>query len=245
MLARHPHLAKLLYEEARFAARIDHPNVVKVFDVTHDATITYIVMEYIDGRSLADTIARGGALPWPRVVAIGAAVAAGLKVALGARLIHRDIKPANILLGRRGEIKIVDLGLVMRAGTQAAELNSTSRRRAAIGTYGYMSPEQAVDPERVDFRADIYSLGATLYEAVVGAPPFPLRDPARCLEMHAHEPPPAPEARAPGVPAALSALLLRMLAKKPDDRFSSYDALARAFDEVAQAAPPAIRPDSR
>ncbi|HVR61313.1 MAG TPA: serine/threonine-protein kinase [Polyangia bacterium] len=244
VLARQPHLAKLLYEEARFAARIDHPNVVKVYDVTHSASITYIVMEYIEGRSLADTIARSGPLAWPRVAEIGAAVASGLKVALAARLIHRDIKPANILLGRRGEIKIVDLGLVLRARTAPVtpdpapdELGPASGRRAAVGTYGYMAPEQAIDPERVDFRADIYSLGATLYEAAVGAPPFPLKDPLRCMEMHAHDPPPPPEQRRPGLPPALSALLLRMLAKKPDDRFASYDALAEAFARVAASAP--------
>jgi serine/threonine protein kinase len=240
VLARHAHLAKLLYEEARFAARIDHPNVVKVLDVTHTASITYIVMEYIDGRSLADTIARERVLPWPRVVEIGAAVTAGLKVALGARLIHRDIKPANILLGRRGEIKIVDLGLVLRAGALAPEPGErvpAAGRRAAIGTYGYMAPEQAVDPERIDFRADIYALGATLYEAAVGAPPFPLGDPARCLDLHAREAPPPPDARNPSLPPALSALLLRMLAKLPDDRFPSYDALAEALARIA--APPA------
>jgi len=239
VLARHAHLAKLLYEEARFAARIDHPNVVKVFDVTHTPSITYIVMEYIDGRSLADTIARGRALPWPRVVEIGMAVATGLKVALEARLIHRDIKPANILLGKRGEIKIVDLGLVLRAGTLAHEPGSseadpsTTSRRAAIGTFGYMAPEQAIDPERIDFRADIYALGATLYEAAVGAPPFPLGNAARCLEMHARELPPAPESRRPGLPPELSALLLRMLAKKPDDRFASYDGLIAALKHLA------------
>ncbi|HEY8926566.1 MAG TPA: serine/threonine-protein kinase [Polyangia bacterium] len=242
VLARHAHLAKLLYEEARFAARIDHPNVVKVFDVTHTPSITYIVMEYIDGRSLADTIARGRALPWPRVVEIGMAVATGLKVALEARLIHRDIKPANILLGKRGEIKIVDLGLVLRAGTMGQEAASsesdasTPGRRAAIGTFGYMAPEQAIDPERIDFRADIYALGATLYEAAVGAPPFPLGNAARCLEMHARELPPAPESRRPGLPPELSALLLRMLAKKPDDRFVSYDALISALKSLAALA---------
>jgi serine/threonine protein kinase len=96
-----------------------------------------------------------------------------------------------------------------------------------------MAPEQAIDPERVDFRADIYALGATLYEAAVGAPPFPLADPACCLQMHAHEPPPPPELRRPGLPPELSALVLRMLAKKPDDRFASYDALIDALARVA------------
>jgi serine/threonine-protein kinase len=96
-----------------------------------------------------------------------------------------------------------------------------------------MAPEQAIDPERIDFRADIYALGATLYEAAVGAPVFPLGSVARCLEMHAHEPPPPPETRRPGLPPAFSALLLRMLAKKPDDRFASYDALIDTLEHLA------------
>ena len=233
-LARHPQLAQLLCDEARFAARIDHPNVVRVYDVTHTPGITYIVMEYIDGGSLGEAIKRAGQLSPARVLEVGAGVVAGLKTALAAGLIHRDIKPANVLLGRKGEIKIVDLGLVRRTDAdEPPEAPAPDGRRATIGTYGYMSPEQAEDPERIDFRADIYSLGVTLYEAAVGAPPFPLGDPAACLELHAYHPVPPPHERSPGIPSALSALLLRMLAKVPEDRFSSYDALTEAIKRVA------------
>src|SRR5205085_2325336 len=115
------------------------------------------------------------------------------------------------------------------------EAQPTNGKRSTIGTYGYMAPEQADDPERIDFRADIYSLGVTLYEAAVGAPPFPLGDPAACQEMHASHPVPPPHERAPGIPAALSTLLLRMLAKLPDDRFASYDAVAEALDQVGSS----------
>jgi serine/threonine protein kinase len=233
-LARHPELAQLLCDEARFAARIDHPNVVRVYDVTHGPGITYIVMEYIEGRSLAETIKRSGQLPPARVLEVGAGVVAGLETALAAGLIHRDIKPANVLLGRMGEIKIVDLGLVRRTDAdEQPAAGPSDGRRATIGTYGYMAPEQAADPERIDFRADVYSLGVSLYEAAVGAPPFPLGDPATCLEMHASHAVPPPHERSPGIPPALSALLLRMLAKRPDDRVSSYDALAEALAHAA------------
>jgi serine/threonine-protein kinase len=234
-LARHPQLAQLLCDEARFAARIDHPNVVRVHDVTHTPGITYIVMEYIEGRSLAETIKRSGQLSPARVLEVGAGVVAGLQTALAAGLIHRDIKPANVLLGRRGEIKIVDLGLVRRTDDQP-EAPAADDRRATIGTYGYMAPEQAADPERIDFRADIYSLGVTLYEAAVGAPPFPLGDPVTCQEMHASHPVPPPHERSPGIPVAVSELLLRMMAKHPDGRFPSYDALTRAIEQTAASA---------
>jgi len=120
------------------------------------------------------------------------------------------------------------------SGSAAGEPETNAAgRRSAIGTFGYMAPEQAIDPERIDFRADIYALGATLYEAAVGSPPFPLGNAARCLEMHAREPPPPPESRRPGLPAEFSALLLRMLAKKPDDRFPSYDALLAALKQLS------------
>ena len=139
---------------------------------------------------------------------------AGLKVALAAGLIHRDIKPANILLGRRGETKIVDLGLVLRTNGgnhERSDAEAPSGRRAStVGTHGYMAPEQAVDPDGVDFRADIYSLGVTLYEATVGEPPFPLADAPRCQEMHARTPVPPPEERSPTVPRARGGALAPM-----------------------------------
>jgi serine/threonine protein kinase len=259
VLARQPQLAALLCQEARFAARINHPNVVRVHDVTHTDRITYVVMEYIEGRSLAEAIHAEGRLPPGEVVRVGLAVAAGLRVGLVQGLIHRDIKPANILLATDGAVKIVDLGLAhaplageaaeapeapratdsfgnpervpepSRDGAQASKLACAPR---VVGTYGYMSPEQAADPERVDFRSDVYALGVTLYEAATGALPFPARDAARCLELHRTQPVPPPESRVPGLPPALCALLTAMLAKRPEDRPSSYEALESSLKRI-------------
>jgi serine/threonine-protein kinase len=234
VLARQPGLADLLCQEARFAARINHPNVVRVHDVTHTDRITYVVMEFIDGRSLADTIHQTGPLPAGEVVRVGLGVTAGLRVGLAQGLIHRDIKPANILLGLDGGVKIVDLGLA-HASLPGDTAEPVGGRPAVVGTYGYMSPEQAADPQRVDFRSDVYALGVTLYEAATGALPFPARDPARCLAMHRHQPVPPPHEKVPGLPGGLSALLVWMLAKRPEERPGSYDiletALRTALDE--------------
>jgi serine/threonine protein kinase len=239
VLARQPGLADLLCQEARFAARINHPNVVRVHDVTHNDRITYVVMELIEGRSLADTIQQSGPLAPSEVVRVGLGVTAGLRVGLVQGLIHRDIKPANILLGLDGAVKIVDLGLAH--ASVPGDVEPPGGRPAVVGTYGYMSPEQATDPQRVDFRADVYALGVTLYEAATGGLPFPASDPARCLAMHRHQPVPPPAEKAPGLPGGLSALLLWMLAKRPEERPGSYDiletALRTALDEP-QANPP-------
>jgi serine/threonine protein kinase len=191
-------------------------------------------MEYIDGRSLAETIAAQGRLPPAEVVRVGVAVAAGLRVGQAQGLIHRDIKPANILLASDGAVKIVDLGLAHASGA-ALPGDLPLGRATVVGTYGYMSPEQAADPQRVDFRSDVYSLGVTLYEAATGTLPFSARDPAQCLEMHRSHPVPPPESRATGLPPALGGLLTAMLAKRPEDRPPSYEALETALRHVLDA----------
>ncbi len=225
-LARQPGLAALLCQEARFAARINHPNVVRVHDVTHNERITYVVMEYIDGRSLAEIIRLSGPLPAAEVVRVGLGVAAGLRVGLGQGLIHRDIKPANILLPHQGEVKIVDLGLALGSAPGDELPDETPASQAlVVGTYGYMSPEQAADARKVDFRSDMYALGATLYEAATGSLPFPVRDPARWLQMQRQEVVAPPRSRVPALPSRLSALILSLLERQPEARPGSYEAL--------------------
>jgi serine/threonine-protein kinase len=230
VLERQPTLTSLLCEEARFAACINHPNVVRILDVTTGNALTYIVMEYIDGPSLAQRIARSGPLPPASLLGVGQQIAAGLCAGLEQGLIHRDVKPANILLTKGGDAKLVDFGL---AHPSAMPELPRVRSRSLIGTAGYMSPEQADDPETVDFRADIYSLGVTLYEAATGAPPFPIGDPSACMLLHKTQPVPAIASRLPDFPASLSALVLWMLAKDPKHRPSSYQELGAAMDAIA------------
>jgi serine/threonine protein kinase len=230
VLMQRPLLAELLCEEARFAAQLNHPNVVRVFDVTHNSKITYIVMEHIDGESLHQTIGRKGRLPPRRVLRIGIHVTLGLKAALDQGLIHRDIKPANILLARNGATKIVDLGLAQHSD-DIGRSRDPEAAKLVVGTPTYMAPEQAMRPEEVDFRADIYALGATLYHAVVGRPPFEDKDPLKVLSMHQNQPVPPPEDLAPGVPFELSRILLWMLQKDRADR-PDYDQLLEGLQEA-------------
>jgi serine/threonine-protein kinase len=228
VLERQPALGAQLCAEARFAARIDHPNVVRVVDVTSHA-LTYIVMEHIDGASLAQRVHRGGPLPPAALLRVGLQVVAGLEAGLAQGLIHRDIKPANILLTRSGDVKIVDFGLARHVDASAVE--PRPRGAMVVGTYGYMSPEQADDPEAVDFRADVYSLGVTLFEAATGALPCPPGTP---------RPPELPriEERVPGFPPAVSSLVAWMLAFRRDERPSSYASLHTAMTRVLAALGP-------
>ncbi len=228
-------LAQMLCEEARFAAGIQHPSVVRIFDVTQTRAITYVVMEYIEGRNLAEVIASEGAQQQSRVVRVGLEIAAGLNAALAQGLIHRDVKPSNVLLGRAGEAKLVDSGLALPLGGSepAARLSQLS----VVGTPGYMAPEQGAAPAAVDFRADVYALGATLYHAAVGAPPFPLDDAQRCLALHRDTLPPPPKAIRPSIAPELSDLLLWMLAKSPSERPASYADLTEAMEDALARIP--------
>jgi serine/threonine-protein kinase len=197
-------------------------------------------MEYIDGRSLAEIIRLSGPLPAPEVVRVGLGVAAGLRVGLAQGLIHRDIKPANILLPHQGDVKIVDLGLALGNGPGDDPQDETPTGQSlVVGTYGYMSPEQAADARKVDFRSDIYALGATLYEAATGSLPFSPRDPNRWLQMQRQEVVPPPQTRRPDLPPALCTLLLEMLALRPDERPGSYEALETALRHALDANPAA------
>jgi serine/threonine protein kinase len=243
LLSERPGLAKLFFSEARFGATINHPNVARVYDATWAGSVAYIVMEYVEGRPLSQAITERGRLPLGALLQIGVDVARGLRAGLERGLIHRDIKPANIVLARTGETKIVDFGL---ARLNAVEEGGSDEgaRGALVGTYGYMAPEQARDPERVDFRADIYSLGVTLYEAAAGRPPFPTKDRALCLRLHQSEPVPPLEDLVPDIPPPIARLIVAMLSKVASGRPVSYDALLDHLCSAQHLLPGQERPPS-
>jgi eukaryotic-like serine/threonine-protein kinase len=234
VLKQKPLLADLLCEEARFAAQLNHPNVVRVFDVTHNPKITYIVMEYIDGESLLQVIQRKGRLQMDKALKLGHDVTHGLKAALAQGLIHRDIKPANILIDKTGLAKIVDLGLAQESDELARGARNSEADKMIVGTPMYMAPEQAARPEDVDFRADVYSLGATLYHAVTGRPPFQHDDSMKLLMMHQRDPVVPPEEVLPGIPHEVSRVLTWMLEKDRSKR-PDYEQLLAGLDEAVQA----------
>jgi tRNA A-37 threonylcarbamoyl transferase component Bud32 len=170
LTARHPHAAKRFLREARAAARVDHPHVVRVYDCGEQAGLFYLVMEYVDGGTLADQVARGP-MPITRALEVILAVAQALEALWAQHIVHRDIKPSNILLGASGRVKVADLGLAKQLDPEAPATALTQTGQF-LGTPLYMSPEQIMAAADVDFRSDIYSLGVLLYELVHGRPPF-------------------------------------------------------------------------
>jgi serine/threonine protein kinase len=234
-LARRADLGELLFDEARFVARIYHPNVVQVFDITQTDGLTYIVMEFIDGQPLRQMIRALGPLPERTVLSMAIDVIHGLSAGLEKGVIHRDIKPENVLISRSGVAKIVDLGLAR--STSASVGPSTTRRAPVVGTHGYIAPEQAFSPETVDFRADMYSLGATLYHALTGVAPFPSADPERCLQLQIEASFTPPEAIVPGISPGVRRLVRMMLDGVPSNRPASYDILEKWIRRLYEESP--------
>jgi serine/threonine protein kinase len=154
----------------------------------------------------------------------------GLAEAHKLGIVHRDVKPGNLLIGRDGVVKVADLGLAMVVGDLLSKNASESRRTGLpAGTAGYLAPEQARDPSRVDFRADVYSVGATLYHALTGRMPFEGRSAMEVIKKHLMLPPVPPRQRAPELSPECNDLIVRMLAKEPEERFGSYDELRVAL----------------
>ncbi|MBN9523246.1 serine/threonine protein kinase, partial [bacterium] len=204
--------------EARAAAAIAHPNVVRVLsaDPAHDPP--YLVMEYVDGVSLQAAVARHGTFSAGEAAAVGLGVAAGLAPAAAVGLTHRDIKPANVLVDRAGAVKILDLGVARFASDPLSRRHDSA---LVIGTLDYLAPEQAVDSSAVDPRADLYALGATLYFLLAGHPPFPEPDFGRKLALKQEADPPPLTALRPDVPAGLAAVVARLMAREPAARYPS------------------------
>jgi predicted Ser/Thr protein kinase len=218
--------------EAKAAAGLVHPNVAGVFDYGEDGGRPYIVMELIDGDTLAQLVEDRGPFPPDEVARIGADVAATLALAHERGIVHRDVKPANVMLTRRGEVKVMDFGIAAEILAGATSLTGTGM---VLGTARYLSPEQARG-ERATPRSDVYSLGVVLYELLAGRAPFVRPTPMATAMAHMNDPaPPLADAR-PAIPADLAGIVDRCLAKDPADRPASAGALAAELRGVAPAA---------
>ncbi len=221
--------------EAFAAALLNHPNVVQIYDIGEADGLRFFSMEYVPGRNLADQVKLDGKLDCETAVGYVLQAARGLRHAHERGMIHRDVKPDNLLLDDHGCVKVADLGLVKTPRLASpdrpdgpADLTGT---RMALGTPAYMAPEQCRDAATVDHRADIYALGATLYVLVTGRPPFDGASAVELMTQHAYEPLVPPEAIVGRVPKELSAVILKMLAKSPDDRFASMAEVVRTLEQ--------------
>lgn len=223
-----PILLERFAREARAASDLQHANLVRAHDLDTDGSLHYIVLEYVDGATLDAIVARNGPLSVSRACEYVRQAALGLQHAHEHKLVHRDIKPANLLLDRTGTIKIHDLGL---ARCLDSDQNITQRygENTLIGTADFLAPEQAMNSHAVDIRADIYGLGASFYFLLTGHCPFPHGTVAQKLLCHQCDVPTSVCEIRPEIPEEIAAIVARMLAKEPSDRFAEPAEVAAAL----------------
>lgn len=228
--------------EARSMATVDHPHVVHVYAFGEAAGKTYLVMEYIEGETLADRIRRVGSLPVEEALRIVRETVQALDNAWEQRLVHRDIKPTNILLDKRGHVRVADFGLAKPI--ELEDTTAASETTGVLGTPHYVSPEQARG-RSVDFRSDVYSLGIVLYEMLSGERPFEGRTPFEIVDKHLHQTIPSLPAKVSGAPREVLSLVEWMTSKEPGKRPASYAALLEKIDQVRGSEPSTAAPTVR
>ncbi len=218
--------------EAQSAARLDHENIARVFYVGQSKGLHYIVFEFIEGENLRDLVERRGALPIPEALSYTLQIAEALAHAASRDVVHRDIKPSNVIITADGRAKLVDMGLARLH--QPAGTGDLTASGVTLGTFDYISPEQARDPRAADVRSDIYSLGCTLYFMLCQRPPFPQGTVLQKLLQHTTDVPPDPREINPQVPPEFAAVVRRMLAKEPRWRYQHPHDLIRDLLALAE-----------
>jgi hypothetical protein len=245
--AKDPAFLARFTREAYAAAQLVHHNIVQIYDIGEERDTPFFSMEFVQGKNLTEVAAAQGKLDVDEAVGYVLQAARGLKFAHDQGMVHRDIKPDNLMLNDQGIVKVADLGLVKTAGLAAADdqaggdssrpasltglasLPSVTNVGVAMGTPSYMAPEQGRNAATVDHRADIYSLGCTLYALLTGRPPFQGKSALEVMTKHLTEPVVSPDQIAKRVPKGLSSIVLKMLAKKPEER---YGGLAAVISEL-------------
>jgi hypothetical protein len=244
-LARDPGFLERFRLEAVAAARLSHPAVVRVFDTGVDDDLCFIVMELFEGRNLAEILAERRHLDPPEAVAAAQSVLDCLGHAHAEGVVHRDVKPSNILVGRGGTVKVTDFGIAKAAF--AGDITTTGK---LLGTALYLAPEQVAD-QPADHRADLYALGVVLYEMLTGRPPFKAETDLATATMRLTQDPRPPGSLRAGIPRSLERVVMRALARDPDERFQSAEEMHAALDRVAghgsvsEPLPPTERPEPR
>ncbi len=213
--------------EAQLLARLNHPNVVRVLDFD-TLPVPYVVLEYVEGLSLAELIEQSGRLMVERAIDLLAQACRGLASVTEYGIVHRDVKPANLLIAKQGGyLKLADFGLAYHRDHDMGEDEGT-----CMGTAAYISPEQVMQSDAIDFRADIYSLGATFYHALTGQIPFQGRSLIEMMMKRIRELPPSPASIVRGLPTAISNLIMEMMATRPLDRPHSYQEIVDKIEEI-------------
>jgi len=240
--------------EVRAAARLSHPNIVTTHDAEDAGNTLFLVMEYVKGVSLGRLLKQRGPLPVAEACNCVRQAALGLQHAHERGMVHRDVKPDNLILARQsperergvgpnpvthasgseGLVKLLDFGLAALTAERGRGLTDTN---VLMGTPDYMAPEQAEDPRTADIRADVYSLGCTLYHLLTGSVPYPAPTPLLKILAHREQPLPSLRQARPDVPPELAAVVARMMAKKPEDRYQTPGDVAAALEPFAQPAP--------
>jgi beta-lactam-binding protein with PASTA domain/tRNA A-37 threonylcarbamoyl transferase component Bud32 len=231
--------------EAQSAASLNHPSIVAVYDTGEDMTsgvpVPYIVMEYVDGRTVRDLLQEGHRLLPERSLEIIDGVLRALDYSHQAGIVHRDIKPGNVMVTRNGDIKVMDFGIARAMSDAQATMTQTAQ---VIGTAQYLSPEQARG-ERVDSRSDLYSTGCLLYELLTGRPPFTGDSPVAIAYQHVRENPVPPSRVDPDVPPWADAIVLKAMAKAPADRYQTAADMRADLQRAASGMPVAAAPPTR
>jgi serine/threonine protein kinase len=240
--------AKRFHREVEAMSRVSHPNIVAAFDAGEDKGACFLILEYVDGYDLSEPIKRGKRLPVKDGLDYILQAARGLAHAHAMGIVHRDIKPANLLLGKDGVVKILDMGLARLDDSGGTNLTQTG---SVMGTVDYMPPEQTMDSKAADHRADIYSLGCTMYHLLTSRPVYESDSLIGKIIAHREESIPSLRAARADIPARLDQIFQRMVAKKPEDRYQSMQAVVdelealKANPEKPPAPPAASVPKSK
>jgi serine/threonine-protein kinase len=222
-------------QEGKSAAQLDHPNIARIYAIGHDSGYYYLVFEFIEGRTIRQWIEDSGKIDVEKVLRWSIQIADALAHADHRGVVHRDVKPSNLIVTRDGTVKLVDLGLARRYETHGhADLTQSG---VTLGTFDYISPEQARDPRNVDIRSDLYSLGCTMFHMLAGVPPFPGQNVVQKLLQHQEQAPPDLHLLNPDVPRQLCDLISRLMAKFPGDRPPAAEICAHELRLIERTMP--------